>query len=598
MTGGFKIESNFFGEDTLLLKSCVNKAAKEFFRIFKFRVPMRKKINIGIGSALMAMMLFIAPLANANFLRADGGDGTRGVSSVMATYTAPASVVLTNTGQNTSTGYVTHYVLVNNTTQVIAYSGASPSFSNVPVGNYSAYAVNYNSQQVQPTLTVGTSFSAIGGECVQTSSAFPVIVTSGSAACTPASGGSTISATAVGNNTGAGYATRYVLTNASGVIQASNTTGQFTAPAINGEVRIYAVNYNTSGSQPVFTNGINIASVGLSVGLDVCIDISEPKCFDITTGSGACTNISSGQMMTAGITGNNTTAGYTTVYVMTNASGVIQQGPSATASFPAPSTPGEYRIYAVNYSGAAPTLSAGTNIGAIGGECAVASVPKCFNVTNVVLPCTNIQSGQMMTASISGNNTTAGYTTVYVMTNASGVIQQGPSATASFTAPSTAGEYRIYAVNYSGTAPALATGSNISTVNGQCVAVSPPKCFNVSVVVSPCTVVSPGQQLTAAISGNNTSAGYTTVYVLTNAAGVIQQGPSASASFTAPSTPGQEYRIYAVNYSGTAPVLSVGTNVSAVGGGCVALSNYKCFTVRTCPNPENNCLTATVTRIR
>jgi hypothetical protein len=581
-------------------------AFEKIVKDFKNLVPMRKKIKSDIGRVVAVILLLATTFyANANFLRA--GETTslnenKGrvsvVSKSMATYTAPASVVLTNTGQNNAAGFVTQYVLVNNTTQTIAYTNTTPGFSNVPVGNYSAYAVNYNSSQASPNLAVGTAFAAIGGDCVNTSSAFSVIVTSGSVACIPATAGvGTISATVSGHNTAAGFATRYVLTNAAGVIQSSNTTGSFPTPASIGEYRIYAVNYSTVGVQPVFTNGTNVAATGGD-----CVDVSEtPKCFDITAGSVTCTNVAGGAAISAIASGHNTGAGFITRYVLTNAAGVIQSS-NTTGSFTAPNVAGEVRIYAVNYStsGAQPAFAAGTDVSAISGDCVdVSDVPKCFTVAPTVVTCTNVTGGAIISATASGHNTAAGFATHYVLTNASGVIQNS-NTTGSFTAPNVAGEVRIYAVNYStsGVQPVFTNGSNVSAISGDCVDVSDiPKCFTVTPVSVTCTSVISGSAISATTSGNNTGAGFITAYVLTNAAGVIRASNSTG-SFTAPAVAG-EYRIYAVNYSisGATPALSNGTNVSAMGGDCVDVSdNYRCFDVRNCPT--NNCLTARVTRVR
>lgn len=577
-------------------------AFEKLFKDFKNLVPMRKKIKSDIGRIVAVVLLLATTFyANANFLRAGevasfNENSWRVSSKSMATYTAPASVVLTNTGQNASPGFVTRYVLVDNSTQAIAYANTTPGFSNVPVGNYSAYAVNYNSAQAAPNLALGTAFAAIGGECVNTSSAFSVIVTSGAVACVPATAGvGTISATASGHTTSSGFTTRYVLTNAAGVIQSSNTTGAFSSPASIGEYRIYAVNYSTTGAQPGFANGINISSVGGD-----CVAVSAaPKCFDITAGPVTCTGVSGGAAISATASGHNTSAGFVTRYVLTNAAGVILNN-NSTGLFTAPNVAGEVRIYAVNYStsGVQPVVANGSNVSAIGGECVdVSDVPKCFNVTPVSTACTNVTGGDAIAAVASGHNTAAGFVTRYVLTNATGVILSS-NTTGSFTAPNVAGEVRIYAVNYStsGVQPVFTNGTNVSALSGDCVDVSDiPKCFTVTPVPVACNSVISGSAISASVSGNNTNPGFITVYLLTNATGVIQASNSTG-SFTAPAIAG-EYRIYAINYSGISPALSSGTNINAIGGDCVDISdNYKCYTVRNCPT--NNCLTAKVTRVR
>jgi hypothetical protein len=588
--------SNTENKITLMVRDSSRTNVK-IFKNFKKLVPMRKKIKIDIGSALLAVMFFITPLlANANFLRASAENLTH--TPPFATYTAPANVGLTNTGQNTSANYTTRYVLVRNSTQVIAYTSTTPNFSNVPVGDYSAYAVNYNSTLTPPNLSVGVNFSSIGGDCVNQSSPFPVSVISGSVACLPATAGvGTISAVATGNNTSAGFNTTYVLTNSSNVIINSSNSGSFSTPATVGEYRIYAINYSTSGAAPVIANGTNINAIGG----DCAVASNVPKCFTVTAGNVTCTNVSGGAQISATASGHNTSAGFTTRYALTNASGTIQSV-NSTGTFTAPNVAGEVRIYAVNYStsGAQPTLTAGTNINAIGGDCAaISGLPRCFNVTPTNVTCVNAVGGSTISASATGNNTAAGFTTQYVLTNASGVIRSSNSS-GSFTAPNETGEFRIYAVNYStsGAQPSLTAGTNIAAIGGACVDVSDiPKCFNITPAVVNCTTVNAGSTIAATTTGNNTSAGFTTVYVLTNASGAIQSS-NATGSFIAPITAG-EYRIYAVNYltSGVAPTLTNGTNIAAIGGECVDISdNYKCFTVRPCPT--QNCLTATVTRIR
>jgi hypothetical protein len=481
----------------------ISGTTRNVIKNLKKLVPMRRKINNNLGR-IVVLLLTCTFYANANFLRAEESFSSNEnswrvsvISKSMATYTAPANVVLTNTGQNISPGFVTQYILVNTISQTIAYTNTTPNFSNVPVGNYSAYAVNYNSAETSPNLTAGTALSAIGGDCVNTSSAVTVIVTPAAAACLSATAGvGTVSAVATGHNTTPGFATTYVLTNAADVIQTSSATGSFPTPTSAGEYRIYAVNYSTTGAQPSLLSGENISAIG-----GECVDVSAtPKCFDITAGPLTCTGVTGGSTISATASGHNTTAGFVTRYVLTNASGVIQSS-NTTGSFTAPNVAGEVRIYAVNYStsGIQPVFTSGTNVSAITGDCVdVSDIPKCFTVTPVSVVCTSVISGSAISATTSGNNTDPGFVTVYLLTNDEGVIQVSNN-TGSFTAPAIAGEYRIYAVNYS--------------------------------------------------------------------------------------------------TSGVAPTLSNGTNINAIGGDCVDLSdNYKCFTVRNCPT--NNCITAKVTRVR
>ncbi|WP_052354343.1 thrombospondin type 3 repeat-containing protein [Flectobacillus major] len=198
----------------------------------------------------------------------------------------------------------------------------------------------------------------------------------------------------------------------------------------------------------------------------------------------ACTPAVSGSVISASATGNN--LAYTTVYVLTDAAGSIINSNSA-GNFTAPvvSTVTTYQIYAVNYDpngSSIPSFTPGTLIGNIGGSCTSTSLPKCFEVSPSGCTTTsNVALGSPLTATISGNNTSAGYITQYVLTDNSDVILQGPSNTASFT-PSSLGSYKIYAVNYNGTVNNLAVGKNVvSDLSGACFAISAPKCFVVLV---------------------------------------------------------------------------------------------------------------------
>ncbi len=123
------------------------------------------------------------------------------------TYTSPASFSFTNTGNNTA--FTTKYILVNTSTNLIAYLSTTTSFSGVVAGTYTLYAVNYDPSGTEPTLTVGTNFSSIGGSCVAASSSLALTVSAATSATftAPAS----FSFTNTNNNTS--YTTIYILVN-------------------------------------------------------------------------------------------------------------------------------------------------------------------------------------------------------------------------------------------------------------------------------------------------------------------------------------------------------------------------------------------------
>ena len=99
-----------------------------------------------------------------------------------------------------------------------------------------------------------------------------------------------------------------------------------------------------------------------------------------------------------------------------------------------------------------------------------------------------------------------------------------------------------------------------------------------------------GQPVSVDIHSQNTSAGFTTQYILADATGVIKY-TTATLPFTGVAE--GSYLAYAVNYSGTAPTLTVGTNISAIGGTCASLSNG--YPVKMCSAYQFNCGMGTYT---
>ena len=92
-------------------------------------------------------------------------------------------------------------------------------------------------------------------------------------------------------------------------------------------------------------------------------------------------------------TGNTSTAGYTTKYVLVNNSGNIIQ--EVTSGFTVPSTAGNYSVYAVNYADAdSPNLAAGTPIADVIADtgCVSASAPLNFEVCSLPPGCSGPDS--------------------------------------------------------------------------------------------------------------------------------------------------------------------------------------------------------------
>ncbi|MEZ0484674.1 Ig-like domain-containing protein [Fibrella aquatica] len=88
------------------------------------------------------------------------------------------NVAFTVTPATVGSNY-SHVIIMTNGSGVIQYASApgSSTVTNVAVGNYLTYLVSYDNTQLPlPTLTVGTSLSAIGGACVVFSSQLPIKV--------------------------------------------------------------------------------------------------------------------------------------------------------------------------------------------------------------------------------------------------------------------------------------------------------------------------------------------------------------------------------------------------------------------------------------
>ena len=99
-----------------------------------------------------------------------------------------------------------------------------------------------------------------------------------------------------------------------------------------------------------------------------------------------------------------------------------------------------------------------------------------------------------------------------------------------------------------------------------------------------------GQDISLNIHSNNTNALFSTHYILVDATGIIQY-QTAAMPFT--NIEKGEYEAYAVNYTGTAPTLTAGTALNAIGGNCVSISNA--LPIKVCAGFQFSCGDATFT---
>ena len=370
--------------------------------------------------------------------------------------------------------------------------------------------------------------------------------------------GTPINFSTTGNNTGPGYTTVYVLTDNGGTIQQTVASG-FAAPAANGYYKIYAVNYNTTVAAPTLTAGTNVTAIGGN-----CASISStPITFCVVSGI-----VTAGSSITFANSGNNTATDYTTVYALTDASGAIISTSTSTSAI-APKTGGcSFSIYAVNYStsGTAPTLTPGTSISAIGGDCsAISSTPISFTVvpatptaagTNPTIP--NTANGSI---SLTGTGTNGSYpantpvSVTYTTPGGSTATYTGNTdANGAITIPNlAAGTYGPFTVSVNGCTP--------STPGGSATLVDP---------VPPAPTVTANNPPTAGTNGSITVSSSTSTpyppntpisvtYTTPNGTSVFTGTTDGSGTVTIPNLPTGTYGPFAVSVNGGAPSTPAGS---------------------------------------
>ncbi|MBN8820645.1 MULTISPECIES: Ig-like domain-containing protein [unclassified Spirosoma] len=181
-------------------------------------------------------------------------------------YKVGTPISLSITGNNTDAGFATAYVLVNASTNTIAYVTNAFPFTGVAAGQYLAYSINRDNSGSAPDLNVGNPISSIGGTCVSLSEPLPI----GVCDCDNIKN-STITVQVTNQN--ASLTQEYLLTDGKGVILAVSSVPSFSALQ-DGVYNVYAINY--SGT-------IQGAVVGSKVGAitGICKDISAPMGFVI-----------------------------------------------------------------------------------------------------------------------------------------------------------------------------------------------------------------------------------------------------------------------------------------------------------------------------
>lgn len=282
------------------------------------------------------------------------------------------------------------------------------------------------------------------------------------------------------------YTQVYVLVEAtSGNIIQQNSIGNFPAVA-PGTYRVHALNFDPSNPPaplPANLIGQSISLVGtITAGCfnnDFFTDFVNRSCASCFYTRTICAN--------APILVNSSLANpaYEQLYVLVDAASGLIVSVNPSGNFTGLVSAGNsYRVHALNYDPLNPPLPlpfpglALNDIGTSSSGCYNDDYLTdfiCYNVTSCFNDCfrlTSICPGQNIVASVSGENTA--YEQVYVLTDAVGGFISQNNTGVFPTVSLAAGDYRVYALNYSTSNPPnplpsmLAAGSPLSMVSGGC----------------------------------------------------------------------------------------------------------------------------------
>ena len=272
-----------------------------------------------------------------------------------------------------------------------------------------------------------------------------------------------LSASSSGSNPA--YTQVYVLVEAaSGNIIQQNSSGNFPAVA-PGAYRVHALNFdpaNPPAPLPANLIGQSLSLVGSQnagcFNNDFFTDFVNRSCascfFTITICANAPVLVSTSSENLA----------YTQLYVLVDASNGIISSVNSSGNFTGQVSAGHsYQVHALNYNPSnppSPLPLAGQPLNSIGTTLTGCYNDDyltdfiCYNVTSCFNDCfrlTSICPGQNIVASVSGENTA--YEQVYVLTDAVGRFISQNNTCVFPTVSLAAGDYRVYALNYSTSNP-------------------------------------------------------------------------------------------------------------------------------------------------
>ena len=529
-----------------------------------------------------------------------------GGTSLCSNGGAPVTLTATPSGDaNVPAGYQTVYVLTQGAGLTIVNAGPNPSFDVTDDGLYTIHTLVYDPATLDLSIVqlgVTTGFDVNGllvqgggsicasldvpGAAFNVSSPSAGTLSGGASIC---GDGNAVTLTATPNgdaNVPAGYQTVYVLTQGAGLTIVNAGPNPSFDVTDDGLYTIHTLVYDPA------TLDLSIVQLGVTTGFDVngllvqgggsiCASLDVPGAqFNVAspnagTLSGGASICGDGNAVTLMATPNgdaNVPAGYQTVYVLTQGAGltIVNAGPNPSFDV---TDDGLYTIHTLVYDPATLDLSivqlgvtTGFDVNGLlvqggGSICASLDVPGAqFNVAS---PNAGTLSGGTsicgdgnavtLTATPNGDaNVPAGYQTVYVLTQGAGltIVNAGPNPSFDVTDD---GLYTIHTLVYDpATLDLSIVQLGVTTgfdVNGLLVQGGGSICASLDVPGAQFTVGTPSagtltadaeevcfEQGTVMISATpngdaNVPAGYQTIYVLTQGAGLVIQNVNAVPEF-------------------------------------------------------------------
>ena len=599
---------------------------------------------------------------------ADAGTLTAVASPVCVTNGSGTIAATANGDAFVPAGYTTGYA-VTDANGTVVQVGLTPSFTVTAAGNYTIHTLVYDPNTLNPlALPPGTTAAEVNalliqgggticasldlvGAPVEAVVCVPCIVDAGTitADASPvclANGSADISATPDGNVfIDEGYQTLYVLTEGAGlVIVGASATPNFTVTA-GGDYTIHTLIYDP------LTLDISIVQFGVTTGFDVngllqqgggviCgsldvagapITVEAPDAGTLSAGAQTCLVNGSGTVSATPDGNTNVPAGYSVGFALTDALGnVLQVG--LTPSFPVTAV-GFYTVHTLVYDpntlnplALPPGITAAqANALLVQGGGTICASLDLVGATVEVIACTQCDADagtitsdaspvcfENGTADISatgdGNAVVpAGYSTLYVLTEGSGLVIVDASATPNFTVTAT-GDYTIHTLVFdpltldiSIVQFGVTTGFDVNSLLQQgggvicasldvagapivvevCVVPCTASAGTITADASPVCLTNGSADISATANGNAVvPSGYQTLYVLTQGSGLVIVDAQATPDFTVNAA--GNYTIHTLVYDPTTLDVSIvqfgvttGFQVNALlqqGGGLICAS--------------------------